>query len=197
MTPPASTTSQQRTAPDAHQALLDLLAGWTAVFPADYAVVPATEVPEPFHHLLVHHRHMTEVLENHYGRAVELTVQWSEASQTFYRRRIVLTAGRDGPVTELGIVRIDLSYLPKTAREEIVAEKTPLGRVLINHKILRRVVPHHYVRFDADCPVIRLYNLPTPQTTYGRLGTIFCNEKPAIELLEIVTGTTPLNHSTI
>jgi chorismate-pyruvate lyase len=188
-TPRAS--SSQHAAPDAQRSLLDLVGGWTAVSAGDYAIVPASEVPQPFHRLLVHHGHMTEVLEKHYGRAVELTVQQSESSQECYRRRITLAAGKDGPLVELGIVRIDFSYLPATAREAILSESIPLGRVLIEHKLLRRVVPHHYVRFDADSAVVRLYNLATPKVLYGRLGTIFCNHQPAIELLEIVTGVEP------
>jgi hypothetical protein len=61
------TSLSHRAAPDAHHSLLDLVGGWTAASPEDYAVVPASEVPEPFHGLLVHHGHMTEVLEKRHG----------------------------------------------------------------------------------------------------------------------------------
>jgi hypothetical protein len=174
--------------PDLHQSLVDLFAGWLAVAPGDYSVVPAAEMPEPFRGLLIHHRHMTEVLQGHYGEPVHLAVQLSEASEATYRRRITLTAGPGGPLVELGAVRLDLSVLPGPVQSEILAQSTPLGRILINHKILRRVVPHYYVHLHAHSPIVQLFNLPVPATLYGRIATIFCNEQPAIELLEIVTG---------
>ena len=188
MTP---TAAHAVSTPDAHQALVDLCAGWLTPSPADYTLTPPDEVPEPFHSLLVHHRHMTVVLGEHYHQPVHLQVQRSGVSGGAYRRRITLTAGPAGPFTELGIVRLHLQFLPPDARDEILAQLCPLGMILIRHHILRRVVPHYYVRFSASSPIIQLFNLPVSPIVYGRIGTIFCNEQPAIELLEIATGTHP------
>jgi hypothetical protein len=38
--------------------------------------------------------------------------------------------------------------------------------------------------------VLKLFGADEPQAVYGRLGTIYCDGEPAIELLEIVTGIT-------
>jgi hypothetical protein len=37
----------------------------------------------------------------------------------------------------------------------------------------------------------RWFGLPEPQETYGRLGIIHCDHKPAIELLEIMAPINP------
>jgi hypothetical protein len=211
MTTPAATNSQA--VPTAEQVLADLRAGFLGMYPSDYALVAPADVPEPFHQLLVHRKHMTVVLEQYYAQSVHLQVQWSQATGTNYLRRITLTAGSvpilgsdrmgtdpfssaaacpaGGLVVELGIVRLELSMLPAEVRAEILAESTPLGRILINHGILRRVIPYHYLRFAAASRVIGLFGLPVPPLVYGRIGTILCNEQPAIELLEIVTGVAP------
>ncbi len=56
----------------------DLL-GLYALFPPAndmpaYAVVPADEVPQPYHKLLVHKRHMTVTVEAHHGDLVDVRI---------------------------------------------------------------------------------------------------------------------------
>jgi hypothetical protein len=51
----------------------------------------------------------------------------------------------------------------------------------------RRVKPRFFLRFGAYSPIIRLFrDAGNPSPVYGRLGLIYCNNEPAIELLEIV-----------
>lgn len=185
------TAPSTHTTPNAQEALASLCQGWLTPTPADYTLVPAAQVPQPFHHLLIHHGHMTEVLRDHYKKEVHLQVQQSDFSAGTYHRRITLSAGLYGPRVELGLVRVNFAFLPAPAKQEILGQFCPLGMVLIRHQILRRVVPHHFLRLPAASPLVRLFNLDVPPILYGRIGTIFCNEQPAIELLEIVTGIPP------
>ena len=45
----------------------------------------------------------------------------------------------DGRVIQLGIVRINFDFLDPEVRQEIVAERTPLGHILIGHNVLREI----------------------------------------------------------
>ena len=45
----------------------------------------------------------------------------------------------DGAVVQFGMMRIWLADLPAAAKEEIASKKSPLGRVLIEHNVLREV----------------------------------------------------------
>jgi len=83
-------------------------------------------------------------------------------------------------------VRIDLGYTSDSVRAAILDRKMPLGDVLIRANVLRRIEPKWYYRFAEDCPLLADFGEAQPQSAYGRLGTIYCDEQPAIELLEIV-----------
>src|SRR5262249_3526568 len=105
-----------------------------------------------------------------------------------YARKIILTLRGSGKVVLFGIVRINLEYCSPPVREAILAEKTPLGRVLIEHNVLRRIEPLAYFRVDPGLRQLAWFGLDQPAPLYGRLGFIHCDEQPAVELLEIVTA---------
>ena len=145
----------------------------------------AGQLPPGAHKLLVHRDHMTSVLEAHYGGAVALNVLRHDQNATHYARKITLTLAADGRMVEIGIVRIDLSYVPDAVREEILARRRPLGEILIRHNVLRRISPRWYFRFPPQTPVAQAFGDAT-RNAFGRVGTIYCNEEPAIDLLEVV-----------
>lgn len=150
--------------------------------------VDPPEMPAPYDRLLVHHDHMTTRLADHFGQPVELSVLQDDLDGDLYRRKIVLKlAGRD-EVVEFGVVRIDLSYAPDIVREEILERRAPLGDILIRHNVLRRIEPRWYLRVSGGCSMFSETMAATTGDTFGRVGTIYCNDQPAIELLEVVTG---------
>ena len=71
-------------------------------------------------------------------------------------------------------------------KAEIVAGKTPFGRILIEHKVLRRIEPTAYLRAECGPAQMAWFGLQKPAPLYGRLAIIHCNGHPAVELLEIV-----------
>jgi hypothetical protein len=152
-------------------------------------VVHPDGIPAPHDQLLVHHEHMTIVLEKYHRSPVDLHVIENYLDAKYYTRMITLAARDTGKIVELGIVRLDLSYISPRVREEIVAKKLPLGAILIKHDVHRRIKPRYFLRFPAAGQVLGLFGINYPQPAYGRLGTIFCDGEPAIELLEIVTNT--------
>jgi hypothetical protein len=84
-------------------------------------------------------------------------------------------------------MRLDFSCVSPEVRREIESQKTPLGRILIAHKVLRAV---HLTRLYKVVPgedLRQLFQLEPGQITYGRTAIIHFDGEPAVELLEIVT----------
>lgn len=150
-------------------------------------VVPGEAVPPPYHGLLVHDYHMTVTVEAYHGDLVNVRVLASRLEGESYAREILLALRGTGRVVQFGIVRIHLEYCTLAVRTEILEGRTPLGRVLIKHDVLRRIQPTAYLRIDPGPELTHLLGLVAPRTTYGRLAYIHCDGQPAVELLEIVT----------
>jgi hypothetical protein len=163
------------------------LKGGDAVQPRCVVVQP-NEIPHPSDALLVHHEHMTEVLQRHYGRAVDLHVLDERLDGDFYTRKVKLTPAGSDEAVEWGIARLDLRFMPDPARQEILARRAPLGDILVRHNVLRRIKPRWFMRFPGGGPLLTFFGDTTGRPMYGRIGTIYCNEEPAIDLLEIVTA---------
>lgn len=88
---------------------------------------------------------------------------------------------------QFGLVRIDLGVCPDAVRDAIVAGQTPLGRVLIEHDMLRRVEPVAFLRVSLSREMADWFRVPAGRETFGRLGVIYTGERPAVEVLEILS----------
>jgi len=159
------------------------------VFQPECSIVQPENIPHPEDDLLVHHDHMTVVLERHHGHPVDVHVLDERLEGDFYRRKISLTVSGTDKVVELGVVRLDLRFMPEEVSREIREKKTPLGAILIKHKVHRRVKPRYFLRMPVGSAVLKLFETEIVEPVYGRLGTIYCDKKPCIELLEIVLNT--------
>jgi chorismate-pyruvate lyase len=129
-------------------------------------------------------------VERYYGQPVDVQVLETQQAGDEYARKILLTLRDTKQVVQFGIVQIDLSLLSDVVRKQIVEGKTPLGRVLIENNVLRHIQPAGYFRVVLCSEMCRWFRLPEPETTYGRLGVIFADGKPAIEVLEILAPVT-------
>ena len=67
------------------------------------------------------------------------------------------------------------------------SESIPLGRVLIDHNVLREVQLSSLWKLQPGEELRRILNTSEGQLIYGRTALIYCNGEPAVELLEIVT----------
>jgi hypothetical protein len=171
----------------------DLVSLFAQFSPADdlprFAHVPPEAVPEPYHTLLVHEHHMTVTVEAHHGGLVDVRLLARRHRGPSYARKILLALQETGRVVQFGIVRINLDFCSPAVREEIVAGRTPLGRILIEHDVLRRIEVTAFLRVEPGPEQLRWFGLdgaPPPPALYGRLGYIHCDGQPAVELLEIV-----------
>jgi chorismate-pyruvate lyase len=152
-----------------------------------YEPVPANQVPPPYHGLLVHEHHMTVTVEAYHGELVDVRILARRHEGDSYARQILLALQKSGRVVQFGIMHINLALCSPEVRAEIVAGQTPLGRILIEHNVLRRIEPTAFLRVTPGPEMIRWFGLAEPAGTYGRLAIIHCDGQPAIELLEIVT----------
>ena len=149
--------------------------------------LPADEVPQPYHRLLVHTHHMTVTVERFYGSAVDVRVLSCRRSGNEYARKILLTLKNDThPIVQFGLVRINLGVCPEPVRNAIIEGKTPLGRVLIQHDMLRRIEPVAFLRVKLSPTMAEWFHVPPGTETYGRLGVIYTGDRPAVEVLEIL-----------
>ncbi len=150
-------------------------------------VVSSTAVPAPYDRLLVHDGHMTVTLERHHASSLALHIIERRRVADEYSRSLTLCAGADAKVVLAGIMRICLATCEAAVREAIVGGVTPLGRILIENEVLRRIEPHAYLHVELTPRLRELFRVGEGHSvTYGRVARIICAGKPVVELLEIV-----------
>jgi chorismate-pyruvate lyase len=144
------------------------------------------DLPQTARTLLAHREHMTVALENYHRSpvAVRAVCEWHDDAS--YARASLLSRQSDAAIIQFGIMRIWLADLPAEARREITDEKQPLGRVLVNHNMLREVEVIALWRITPG-PVLRQHlGLSDHSPTYGRSAQILVDERPTVQVLEIV-----------
>ena len=153
---------------------------------AEFENVDYGTLPVPYGGLLDHNHHMTVTLESHHAHPVDVHVLQVEFKGGTYCRKILLSRQSDDQVVMFGIVRLHTQYLNPVVRQEIESQKIPLGRVLIEHDVLRRVELGKLWRVTPNAELQRHFNLDSARVTFGRTAIIHCDDEPAIELVEIV-----------
>ena len=120
-------------------------------------VLSGDSVPGLYNELLVHTHHMTVTLEKRCGCPVFLEVIKTRHEGHDYARKLALRAGEGGPVVLAGIMRFRLECVREEIRQAIVDASTPLGRILIENEVLRRIETVAFLRFCL------LYTSPSPR----------------------------------
>jgi len=154
---------------------------------ASFDRIEPADMPAPFAALLAHDEHMTVTVERFHASPVDVRVLDRRVTPSHYARKILLARQTDGRVVQFGIMRVNFAYLEPAVRRRIEAEDTPLGRVLIENNVLRRVRLASLWRVTVGAELARLFDMTIGEVTYGRTALIECNNEPAVELLEIVT----------
>lgn len=149
-------------------------------------LLEAAALPEPYRTLLAHTRHMTATVEAHHGGPVDVQVLVSRRVGDVYARKIILRLRGSGRPVQFAVTRIDLAMLSPAVRDEIVAEQVPLGRVLVQHGVLRTVEPTAYYSAEATPALADWLGLRAPEPLYGRLGVLTVEGRPAIDVAEIL-----------
>lgn len=149
--------------------------------------VESDRIPEVYRSLLNHTKHMTVTVEAHHADQVDVEVIQSNVVGNHYRREILLKTHSTQKVVQYGIVRLDTRFLSEEPKREILAQKKPLGRVLIEHNVLREIQLFDLLEVQCGPVLAKYFGLSTGAITYGRTALLYCDNDPAIELLEIVT----------
>lgn len=152
-----------------------------------FSLCTSEECPPAYRAMLDHEAHMTVTVEHRHHDSVDVEVLASARNETHYMRRILLRRQADRRVVLFGIVRMALGMLQPPVREEILSQGIPLGRVLIAHDVLRHVQLNALWRVVCGPELAGWFGVPAGSITYGRTALIYCDGKPAVELLEIVT----------
>jgi chorismate-pyruvate lyase len=143
-------------------------------------------VPPRERTLLAHANHMTVALEEYHKTSVAVRALAEWRDETSYARCSLLSRPSDGTILQFGIMRIWLTDLPAAAQEEITSKRTPLGRVLIEHNVLREVELIRLWKIEPG-PVLQKHLQVSGKTAiYGRTAQILVEERPTVQLLEIV-----------
>jgi chorismate-pyruvate lyase len=174
--------------PEAHSIELDKLVGLFFPVCADlgaFHLVSSGEIPEPQQSLLNHDRHMTVTVEKFHSSPVDVSVLQERRVEKLYSREICLKKQSDQQIVQYGIVQLNFNHLADEVQSEITGQGKPLGRILIEHNVLRRVKLLSLYRIQpSDYLACKLGG--ASGDVFGRTAVIYCNDEPAIELLEIV-----------
>jgi chorismate-pyruvate lyase len=130
---------------------------------------------------------MTVTLESFLETAVSVSVLAVNRQGSIYSRNSLLHRQTDGMPVQFGIIRLQLHLLEPHIRAPIEEERIPLGRILIQHEILREVELSQLYRIACGPALAGHLGVAAGATTYGRTAFIHCHTEPALELLEIVT----------
>jgi hypothetical protein len=80
-----------------------------------------------------------------------------------------------------------LDLFPFEARQEILREHQPLGRILTEFGVAFSSQPRAYLRLVSDDFINRTLDLKGPQFLYGRRNTLVdAWERPLAEIVEIL-----------
>jgi chorismate-pyruvate lyase len=148
--------------------------------------VGSHELARDYRMLLAHDSHMTVTVERFHNGPVDVRVLETRMTGTHYARKILLTRQSDGGGVQFGIMRLDFSCVTPAVRREVESQKAPLGRILIEHNVLREVHLTKLWKVSLGDDLARHFSLPSGEITYGRTAVIHCDGEPAVELLEIV-----------
>ena len=147
--------------------------------------IPSAVTPEPYQTMLVHNHHMTVEMEKYHRCTVDVKVLDANQDGDLYCRKILLLKQGTDTVVQFGLVRFHLNYVTEAVSRQIIDGQIPLGRILINHNVLRHIDLGAILEITAGPELASYFRMPVGGVTYGRLATIFCNRQPAVDLFEV------------
>lgn len=149
--------------------------------------IEAAEVPEPYQSLLVHQSDMTSTLENFYRERLHIEVLARHVVENEYFREVALVLDGSGKRVEFGAIKIILDLFSLDARQEILREQQPLGRILGAFGVAFASRPRAFLRMASNDFIERALYLKGREFLYGRRNTLVdAWERPLAEIVEIL-----------
>jgi hypothetical protein len=145
------------------------------------------QIPEPSRSLLVHQSDMTSTLENFYKQQLHIEVLAQHVIENEYFREVALVLNDSGRRVEFGAIKIILDLFPLEAREEILRERLPLGRILHAFGIVFASRPQAFLSMASDKFIEHALNLKERVVLFGRRNTLLDEwDRPLAEIVEIL-----------
>ena len=135
-------------------------------------VIDAEEIPAPYKQLLVHDSDMTSTLEHFHEGRIHLRVLSRHQEPSSYAREVVLELDGTNTPVEFGAIKIHLAGFPAAARDHILQEQWPLGRILKEFRIPYSSRPKAFLRIASDRLISAALQLNGTQRLYGRRNTL-------------------------
>jgi chorismate-pyruvate lyase len=152
----------------------------------EFEPVSVDDLPSDFRTLLAHNDHMTVALESFHKSQVSVAALDEWRDEASYARTSLLSRQSDGAVVQFGMMRIWVADLPAAAQEEIASKSAPLGRVLIEHNVLREVELITLWKIMPGKVLQEHLGVGGRSPIFGRTAQILVDERPTVQLLEIV-----------
>lgn len=156
-----------------------------ALRPQEVVPIASAALPAPCAALLLHARHMTAELEAHFAAALRVHVLARVHEAERYAREILLSVP-DGRVVQYAVVDIALAQCAPAVREDIVAERMPLGRALLPIAAELEVELLGAVRVGVPPALAARFGCAAQAPGYGRLVRIRRGAHIVVEGLEML-----------
>jgi len=149
--------------------------------------IQGEEMPEPYRSLLVHERDMTPTLESFHHSSIHLRIlKREQRGESYFREVALLLDGSETPV-EFGANKVSLVLFPPKARQLILEERVPLGRILKECEISHSTTAKAFFRVIPDELISSVLKLKSHGVLYGRKATIVdAQKRPLSEIVEIL-----------
>jgi chorismate-pyruvate lyase len=149
--------------------------------------IEPVELPEPWRSLLVHQSDMTSTLENFYKEQLHIEALARRVNENEYFREVALVLNDSGKRVEYGAIKILLDSFPLEARQEILREQQPLGRILNVFSVVFASRPRAFLRMASDKFIENALNLEKRDVLFGRRNTLLDEwGRPLAEIVEIL-----------
>ncbi len=173
-------------------ALLECFYARTGLPLPRFDLLQGEDMPSPYRELLVHSSDMTPTLEAFWQRPMGLTVLSRAHEGESYLREVVLKAALEGWPVEYGAIRIHLSHFPPRARQLVLQEQRPLGKILEIEAVAHLSWPQAFFRVQSDEHMANVLNLSEPSDLYGRRNVLLDGSRRLLaEVIEILAPVEP------
>jgi hypothetical protein len=145
------------------------------------------EVPEPYKKLLVHSSDMTPTLESFYDQSLSLTVLAREVENDHYYREVTLNLSSGGRPVEYGAIQIYLEHFPSRARERVLSEQCPLGKILEIEEIGHVSWPQAFFCVRADERMKEVLRMRKTCDLFGRRNVLLDGDRRLLaQVIEVL-----------
>jgi hypothetical protein len=158
----------------------------TGVTPPTVREVRADDIPDPYHDLLVHERDMTSTLERYHGGPIVVRPRSTCGGGPRDSRRVGLAHEETGRPVEMGAICIDLDQLTKPARDLVLENRVPLGRILSDAGAIEYVKPLAFLKAEPNPEMQGVFWMQAMQPLFGRRTQIFSAGRVVADVVEIL-----------